>query len=272
MRVRQRPERCRTRTAAAIREDRAWHLTQRLLKLGNLRIGDRRRHHRNVPESQSCRRRRSGDVHPARLIGSFAIRPITDDRSVTYAFDRINVSGVDLLRDAQHTVQRFDVHASSPVCGARTAATHFSKLKWNSAIPVIKASVKMPVVSGASARSANAGPGHKPTSPQPTPKTMAPKTSLLSIAPLAGTWKASAASGRLNLDFRSQPAPATANAPVITNASVGSQPLPTVKNASTRAGFTMSDTESPIPNSRPDTMATSTVFIVERSLRSLPTD
>src|SRR5271157_3340229 len=99
--------------------------------------------------------------------------------------------------------------------------------------------------------SAIAGPGHRPTSPQPTPKRSDPPMRRASIALAVGQWKGSPERLAARRAAMRKATNAMAIAPPMTKASEGSQAPPRSRNASTLLGLVMPERHRPIPNRRP---------------------
>jgi len=100
-------------------------------------------------------------------------------------------------------------------------------------------------------KSASAGPGQRPTRPQPTPNSMEPPRSRKSRSRRVGIAKVAASQGCGRRRATAKPTALTASAAPITNASVGSQCPRTSRKASTLAGFVMPEIARPAPNKIP---------------------
>lgn len=110
------------------------------------------------------------------------------------------------------------------------------------------------LVYGNAPKYTSAGPGHNPSRPQPTPKSVAPATSLASISVLVGSeWKF-ASTGLTPWMIGLNPAIATGSAPTKTKSSVGSHaPDLRSRKPTVLEGMTMPDTMSPPPKHMPRT-------------------
>ena len=116
----------------------------------------------------------------------------------------------------------------------------------------IRAAVNRPVVPAVVyVGCAMAGPGHRPTRPQPMPNRAAPPIRRASIGNVAGVWNCSAMIGVERRRTTSQAIAIGRIAPAMTKARVGSQAPATSRNARTRAGSIMPETARPAPNSVP---------------------
>src|SRR5271166_901322 len=119
------------------------------------------------------------------------------------------------------------------------------------------------------ARLAMAGPGHRPTRPQPTPNRTAPAMSGRSRAVLLGHALAAASTGFSRRRATANPGAATASAPIITKASVGSQVpegMPsTSRKPSTLVGWVMPEMVRPKPKIRPQASAARTTGMASAS-------
>ena len=105
------------------------------------------------------------------------------------------------------------------------------------------------------ARAANAGPGHKPASPQPTPKITAPSISGGSTCVLIGKRNCAASNGFDRRKITGKIGIVTASAPAITSKRVGSQRPATSRKPITLAGLIISETAKPKAKIIPTTNA-----------------
>ena len=92
-----------------------------------------------------------------------------------------------------------------------------------------------------------AGPGHKPTKPQPAPNKIEPIISFLSISLFVGIKKLDENNGLSLFLNKWNTGVEIISAPIITNASEGSHSLKIFKKPKTFSGFIISEITSPIP-------------------------
>jgi len=139
--------------------------------------------------------------------------------------------------------------ASEAACRAR-----LRHRAW-AAIPAIIAATNSRTGGDSVARLTIAGPGQRPTRPQPVPNSTAPTISGRSIAVRVGHAAISARTGRSRRRASANPGIETMRAAAITIASVGSQPpfgiASTSRKPSTLAVSVIPETTSPAPNMRP---------------------
>src|SRR5215212_5979045 len=101
-----------------------------------------------------------------------------------------------------------------------------------------------------------AGPGQKPDSPQPTPKSAAPPSKRPSRAVLVGNANPSASRGCGRPKIRRKAGMVTSSAPPMTNIRVGSHSPATSRKPVILAGLVIPETASPTPKSAPTNKAT----------------
>ena len=109
-----------------------------------------------------------------------------------------------------------------------------------------------------------AGPGQKPTTPQPIPKISAPKISLPSIGDIEGAGNVPPNRGFGSVITSGNPTAATPTAPNMTKARLGSQSPVKSRNASTFAGSTIWETQRPKPNRAPE-KTTKIILVIDQS-------
>ena len=120
-----------------------------------------------------------------------------------------------------------------------------------SAIPAAIATTKTTTRGDSVARFANAGPGHKPTIPQPIPNKADPITKERSILILVGQTLCVARTGR-SLRFANQkPGTEMTNAAIMTTARLGSQVPKMSRKANTFAGCIIPEISRPQPKINP---------------------
>src|SRR6185437_972578 len=125
----------------------------------------------------------------------------------------------------------------------------------NTAMPASIAATKPHALGKPAPSATSAGPGQNPASPQPTPNTALPRTSLTVTDELTGICIGRPSSDFLRRFANRNAIEPTAIAPAITNARDGSQRPTMSRNPSTFAGSAMPDTIRPTPNRSPEIKA-----------------
>src|SRR6185312_7591964 len=128
-------------------------------------------------------------------------------------------------------------------------------------IPSIIAATKTTIGRLRPARLTSAGPGQRPTRPQPIPNRTAPATSGASMSRRSGQRCFAAKVGAALRRASAKPIEATATAPAITKASVASHAPKKSRKPRTLAGCVMPEMSRPAPKIRPQTKLATTAGI-----------
>ncbi len=119
-------------------------------------------------------------------------------------------------------------------------------------MPAIIAAQKSMAGVPAMVKAASAGPGQKPTRPQPSPKMIAPPISLGSISLRNCIFAFLSNNGNVSFFTKRHAQAIGISAPTITKASVGSQEPNISKKPRTFSGFIMPEMVKPKPKIRPE--------------------